>query len=123
MHGDQAPDDKETFDAMCTEIMQINSLQRFVLVMEIAWCSDDALTSLQMTKNLAKSKGLATILKPLQGLRLSKGRPWTLVIPIWYVDNGRVETNILEKGLTDAGFVCCVKAPQDIMPLRGPVEW
>ncbi|KAJ9255207.1 hypothetical protein DTO195F2_6282 [Paecilomyces variotii] len=123
IHSDQPPDDKETFETMCTEIMQIKSLERFVLVMEIAWCSDNAVTSLQATKNLAESKGLSNILKPLRGLRLNKGRPWTLVIPIWYVDNGEVETKVLEKGLTDAGFVCCVKAPQDIMPQREPVEW
>ncbi|GAD91960.1 conserved hypothetical protein [Paecilomyces variotii No. 5] len=123
VYSDQSPDEKETFETMCTEIMQIKSLEKFVLVMEITWCSDNAVTSLRATRNLAESKGLAKVLKPLQGLRLNKGRPWSLVIPIWYVDDGIVETKVLEKELTDAGFVCCVKAPQDIMPLREPVEW
>lgn len=111
-HYDFPPDDINTWQVVCTMIKRMTSLRSFILTLKINWCDEDADAALAVSDGLASAVGLEDLLEPLKALNIRDGRPWTIQIPIWYLNaEVPVDCEEIEGELRSEGFNCIVTSP------------
>lgn len=110
---ESGPEDYNTWEVVCSKIMEMTSLDSFVLILDINWCDENAFIGLHVSHGLAATKGIEHLLSPLQDLQLASGNPWMIQIPIWYLYYADVpiKHRRLERRLRAAGFDCRVMVP------------